>query len=676
MPPPGKSANGSRPTLAYATSPPPKALATGDYAREGPPVKLTTTEQFTVAPPAPSEEVNAARTLLFEEPPLSEYASTPPLKCVETKLLPEDRAVASATHALARPTKSQQTAERFTALEEPESVLARLFADPTSEEVDPAPPAYIQQELNALTTKATYTCSSRSGQHLHCFIFLQKTAVRLIVATGASVSLLNRGDFQKRLTSTPCHVVLQGPSAEQFIATARVLASLVIVGRPLQHEFLLVEGNTPSLMGIDFMLRQQASVDLKALHLKFPRHQNSALQQHLSESQLPITGYMSRGSLGGCAFSQLPTEVILGSTVVNNTENSTILHLLNSSSRECRLPNFTILGQVEPAEVLPVAPKSLKPDSTNWTSLALPPELPTNLHVDWQRLLQRYELVFAQRDDDMGRTNLAHHTIDTGQARPIKQPPRRVPLSRKSEPMGIARSPSSKKKDGYTIFCVDYRRLNDVTKSTLVYLHDIIVHSRTAEEHLVHLDQVFDRLATAGLKLSPRKCAFFRPEVNYLGHIVSHNGLKACPEKIQKVVDWPSPRNQKEVRSFVGLCSYYRKFIPDFATIARPLHQLTKARRPFTWSTEAQDAFGLLKVKLTTSPVLTFPDPDGLFILDTDASNHGAGAVLSQCQEGQERVLEYYSKTFNAAERNYCVTRRELLAAVLSTKHFHHYLYG
>ena len=148
------------------------------------------------------------------------------------------------------------------------------------------------------------------------------------------------------------------------------------------------------------------------------------------------------------------------------------------------------------------------------------------------------------------------------------------------------------------------------------------------------------------------------------------------PEKTKAVSEWPVPKNVKEVRSFWGLCSYYRKFIFYFANIARPIHKLTEKNQSFVWTEECQMAFENLKQALTNTPILAYPRNEDSFFLETDASNTSMGAVLSQIQDGKEKVIAYYSKAFSRTERKYCVTRRELLAAVASIKHFHHYLYG
>ena len=171
------------------------------------------------------------------------------------------------------------------------------------------------------------------------------------------------------------------------------------------------------------------------------------------------------------------------------------------------------------------------------------------------------------------------------------------------------------------------------------------------------------------MKLQPAKCDFFKQEVRYLGHIVSKNGIAADPSKTEKVTNWPTPSSKKEVQQFLGLAGYYRRFIKDFATIAKPLHKLAERSAAFNWTRECEQSFLQLKEKLTSSPVLAFPNFNRTFVLDTDASNTGIGAVLSQMQEdGSEKVIAYASRLLGKHEKQYCVTRRELLAVV----HFIH----
>jgi len=210
----------------------------------------------------------------------------------------------------------------------------------------------------------------------------------------------------------------------------------------------------------------------------------------------------------------------------------------------------------------------------------------------------------------------------------------------------------------------------------LLYLDDGTVIGRTFQEQLGNLRKVFQRLWEAHLKLNPAKCQLFWKEVRYLGHIVSPSGVTTDPKKLEAVKSWPRPKDKHHLRSFLGLCMYYRRFISRFTDIAKPLTRLTEEKRTFEWSTEAETAFQALKRALCTAPVLDYPQPGERFIIDTDARNIGIGGVLSQVQDGGEQVVSYLSKTLSKAERNYCVTRQELLAIVKTLEHFHNYLYG
>jgi len=394
-----------------------------------------------------------------------------------------------------------------------------------------------------------------------------------------------------------------------------------------------------------------------------------------------------------------------------------------------------------------------------------------------KQMLCRNQKAFQCEGEPLGRTDIVKHDIITTTDRPIKQKPRRFPIHQRDEGNKIVEEmlgadviePSSspwtspvvlvKKKDGSTRFCVDYRKLNEISvkdayplpridesldalsgaqcfstldlasgywqvgmtedakqKSAfatpsgfyqfkcmpfglsnapstferlmekvlvglqwqvcLIYLDDIIIYSRSCVEHVSRLEEVLKRIAGAGLKLKPKKCHFFCKEVLYLGHVVSAEGISTDPAKVQAVQDWGVPRDLTDVRSFLGLCSYYRRFIPKFSTIAKPLTKLTEKNVGFMWGTDQEEAWLELKQKLLTAPILAYPDPTREFIVDTDASAYGIGAVLSQVQDGAERVIAYGSRSLTKEERHYCVTRKEMLAVVFYLKHFRHYLYG
>ena len=212
---------------------------------------------------------------------------------------------------------------------------------------------------------------------------------------------------------------------------------------------------------------------------------------------------------------------------------------------------------------------------------------------------------------------------------------------------------------------------------TCVYLDDVIVFSKTFEEHLDHLDRVLTRLEQVGLKVKLTKCSFCKKEIKYLGHIVSDEGVKVDPEKTDTVLKAPIPTNKKELRSFLGLLNYYRKFIDDYAAIAAPLSRLTGTKTAWEWGRAEQEAFDKLKACMVSAPVLAYPHPTRPIKLRTDASGYSIAGVLQQQQEdGSWHPIAFWSRSMRASEKGYAATAREGLAAVEMVKHFRPYLEG
>jgi len=180
------------------------------------------------------------------------------------------------------------------------------------------------------------------------------------------------------------------------------------------------------------------------------------------------------------------------------------------------------------------------------------------------------------------------------------------------------------------------------------------------------------RKCSRGLKLHVKKCCLFQRKVVFLGHVLSEAGIEMQEDKLAAVRDWPTPENLSQLRSFLGLCSYYRRFIPGFVDVAAPLHALHRKRVPFTWTEKHQDAFNRLKERFTSASVLGMPTDEGTYYLDCDASDVWLGAVLSQKQGSSEVVIAYASRTLSGPERNYDVTRRELSAIVYGLKAYKH----
>ena len=217
----------------------------------------------------------------------------------------------------------------------------------------------------------------------------------------------------------------------------------------------------------------------------------------------------------------------------------------------------------------------------------------------------------------------------------------------------------------------------NVTEFVSVYLDDVIVFSETFTDHIKHLEAVFDRLKKAGLMLNPKKCRIVCNEVEYLGHVVTPQGLKPNNRNLDAVKKFSPPTSLKQLQQFLGLTSYYRRFIPSYAKIAYPLHSLTRKGALFQWSAECETAFETLKMKLLTSPLLAYPDFGKDFTLETDASKSGLGAILSQYQDDQKlHPVAYASRSVSTTEANYAITDLETLAVVWAVTHFRYYLYG
>lgn len=216
----------------------------------------------------------------------------------------------------------------------------------------------------------------------------------------------------------------------------------------------------------------------------------------------------------------------------------------------------------------------------------------------------------------------------------------------------------------------------DLERQAFPYLDDVILVSENFEAHLRLLKEVFKRLREAGLVLNLDKCKFCQTELKYLGHVVSSAGLKTDPDKVQAIMSYPAPRTVKQLRRFLGLCSWYRKYCPNFAEVVSPLTDLLKKKTPWTWLQHQEDAFSELKRRLMSAPILVCPDFAQPFTIQTDASDVASGSILTQVIEGEERVIAYQSQRFSDVETRYASVERETLAVLHAVRKFRPYIEG
>ena len=573
-----------------------------------------------------------------------------------------------------------------------------------------------------------------SGLYLNCH--LDEQPCQALVDTGSTISLVRPGVLagtagQPSAAWVATEVKLMTVSGEKMKVAGRKLLKVRVGDQEWEHEFWLADIQNPSIIGLDLLRRWGAQIDLS------------------------------------------DASVTLGS------------HSVKLQPRRAKRPgeqrSNTATTATPGRDFLPTPPAALPPTEAAaaleelWQRSS--PGLDPRQGRQLRELLEEYKDIFAASVKECRRTGLVQHRIETGNAPPIRLRPHRLALAKRQAAEDMVREmldagviePSDspwaapvvlvKKKGGGWRFCVDYRRLNAITKKDsyplpriddaldhitgsswfssldlrsgywqvelapearpktafsfgqglwqfrvmpfglcnapatferlmervlaavprqrcVVYLDDLLVHADSFDGALNNLREVFSLIRGAGLRLHPAKCRLLSRETEFLGHVVSARGVATNPAKVAAVQEWPTPENVGELRSFLGLASYYRRFVKDFATLASPLHRLTDKDRPFVWDTSCTTAFQQLKTALTEAPVLAYPVPQQPFIVDTDASNVGVGAVLSQVEAGSERVVAYFSRALSRPEKNYCVTRRELLAVVLALRQFRPYLLG
>ena len=582
------------------------------------------------------------------------------------------------------------------------------------------------------------------------------------------------------------------------------------------NKFLVVEGMTvEAILGLDFLETFKCMIDSGDRKISFPNEKlvlplldvNQKvsktvclfLQRKLTnpaESEVEVMVDIASGGVGDnpvvgtwlverCQTGRC--DVLVARAVVCPTGSTVPLRVFNPHKEAVRLWKGLEIAQMEPLDKDP----PISSDTHLLTISAVTEVSPSEHKVLWDIvstithlsnsekellfvLLMEYADVFSFHSD-LGRTNLTKHHIGTGDSQPIHQLPRRVSPARRQEVRQLltemlkndiiqpSNSPWSspivlvRKRDGSTRFCIDYRKVNSVTRKDayplprvddildtlggskwfstldlksgywqvevdsssrektafttseglyefkvmpfglcnapatfqrlmnrvlcdvnwvecLVYIDDTVVIGRTFEQYLSNLGTVLSRLRQAGLKLQPAKCKLCQKEVRFLGHVISENGIATDPEKTAVIATWPVPESKKNIQQFLGLANYYRRFIKDFGTTAKPLQWLLEKNIAFEWTQQCQGAFDHLRKCLMTTPILAFPDHSRHFMLDTDASDTGIGAILSQVQD--DGVIAYASRSLSRQEQRYCVTRRELLAVVEFIHHFRHYLLG
>lgn len=217
----------------------------------------------------------------------------------------------------------------------------------------------------------------------------------------------------------------------------------------------------------------------------------------------------------------------------------------------------------------------------------------------------------------------------------------------------------------------------DLQPNVFVYLDDIVVATKTLPEHFHLLKVIADRLKKAGLTISLEKSKFCKKQVMYLGYLLSEHGVAIDESRIQPILDYARPKTVKDIRRLMGLAGFYQKFIGNYSRITTPITDLLKKnKKKVEWTTEAEEAFNELKAALTSAPILGNPDFTKQFVIESDASDNAIGAALVQEQDGQTRIISYFSKKLSTTQKKYAAVEKECLAVLLAIDNFRHYVEG
>src|SRR6218665_991566 len=346
-------------------------------------------------------------------------------------------------------------------------------------------------------------------------------------------------------------------------------------------------------------------------------------------------------------------KFICARSAIDSSQSIAACKLMNPTNQVIWLPRHKALGILEPihSEALAVMTPSETPHTDmNTTPTAHPHHSPATTVTH------------------------AHHNT--------RQPPSLDELGVIYQSESLSAEENSRLKDllqaNINVFSANISDLQStpyIQQSVLCYLDDILIYSATFDEHLKHLTEVFQRPKDAKLKLNPPKCNFGLDKILYLGHVLSPKGMEVDKSKIDVIDTYPRPTNHKEIRAFLGLAGYYRKFIKGFSIIANPLNRLLRKDMEFIWDDECEAAFIKLKQALNSAPVLIYPDVRKDFIINCDVSSVGIGYVLAQEDEGgREHPICYGGRSLTFCERNYAIAELECLSLIESIKQFNCYL--
>ena len=513
--------------------------------------------------------------------------------------------------------------------------------------------------------------NSKSSHPIRVEVKINGKLLQMEVDTGAAVSIISE-QTKNRLNLT---VPLASPSVVLRTYTGEAMSVLgemkVEVEYKDQHynlTLMVVKGDGPNLFGRDWL--QYFQLDWKTIGI-------ATLDKDLSQVQLLKNKYKQvfAEGLGTMKKCKAHLRVKSEAKPVFHRPRSVPYAIKETIEKEIeRLEKDGIIEKVEHSEwAAPIVPVP-KGDGQIRICGDYKVTVNANLEVD-QHPLPKPEDLFTSLSggQKFSKLDLKHAyqqmMLDSDSRKYVTINTHKGLYCYTRLPFGIASAPA-----------IFQRAMDSILQGipqVLCYLDDILITGASKEDHLRNLEKVLSRLQEYGIRVNANKCVFMQSSVEYLGHIIDCEGLHTSPKKVKAIQEAPTPRNQQELRSFLGLLHYYGKFIQNLATMLHPLNELLKKGVSWKWSKDCANAFKQAKKQLSSTTVLAHYDPKLPLRLAGDASSYGIGAVISHIlPDGSERPISYASRTLSTSERNYAQLEKEALSLVYGVQKFHSYLYG
>lgn len=523
---------------------------------------------------------------------------------------------------------------------------------------------------NVFEDETNLLISSETGI-LRAKIKLNNNLSTVVLDTGSSVSLINEEFLNKlKIKFDKVLTKISTVNSTHLNVFGKTNISLEIDKKQYLHEFLIADFKYPVLIGMDFLEKNNFMIDLQNKTLsQIPLRAN--LISENKEIDSLISKYSSIFNDNPSSPAKLePFQIKLTSDKCKNVVYRTSQYEDEIISQEVKkMLEYNIIRKSKSNFCFPVILVKKKDntfrfciDFRNLNKITVKDSFPLP-RIDEMLAKLGNSTYFSKLDCSSGYWQIKLNENDKYKtAFKTKEGLFEFNVL----PFGLANAPSHFQR-------VMNEILEPYSKFSSVYLDDVIVFSNTLEEHLIHLDKIFNLFMKVNLRLKLKKCEFSKTKIEYLGHSVSKGQIYPLISKVHAIENAKPPTNIKELQQFLGIINYYRKFIPNLSQKASPLYELLKKEKEFVFKEKELNAFNLLRNFLITEPIfLKIPNFNLPFELATDASNEAIGAILSQ----NNQVVEYASRSLNTTEKNYSTTEKELLAIIFGIEHFRYYLLG